>query len=124
MENGGKGGLVATAVLVIATAAGTYSSFLPSWFTISSTFFNEQGSREGNVKRIRQGEVAATLFTLVEGGAASYLVRSPVPIIAAAAVGVVMVAGYEYALANPASAETPYGQSSAPPAMTWKSSRG
>lgn len=124
MENGGKGGLVATAVLVIATAAGTYSSFLPSWFTISSTFFNEQGSRDGNVKRIRQGEVAATLFTIVEGGAASYLVRSPVPIIAAAAVGAVMVAGYEYALAHPATDETEYGRSALPPAITWKHSRG
>lgn len=120
MENGGKGGLVATAVLVIATAAGTYSSFLPSWFTISSTFFNEQGSREGNVKRIRQGEIAATAFTLVEGGAASYLVKSPIPLIAAAAVGIVMVAGYEYALAHPAAAETPYGSSPLPPAMTWR----
>lgn len=120
MENGGKGGLVATAVLVIATAAGTYSSFLPSWFTISSTFFNEQGSRDGNVKRIRQGEIAATAFTLVEGGAASYLVKSPIPLIAAAAVGVVMVAGYEYALAHPATEETEYGSSPLPSALTWR----
>lgn len=124
MENGARGGLVATSVLVIATAAGTYSSFLPSWFTISSTFFNEQGSREGNVKRIRQGEIAATLFTLVEGAAASALVGSPVPLIAAGVVGAVMVAGYEYALANPASEETAYSRSSAPPALTWKASRG
>lgn len=115
-----KGGLVATSVLVIATAAGTYSSFLPSWFTISSTFFNEQGSRVGNVKRIRQGEIAATAFTIVEGAAASYLVGSPVPIVAAVAVGAIMVAGYEYALAHPASEETDYAQSSLPPAMGWR----
>jgi hypothetical protein len=85
--------------------------------TVSSDFFNESSSRDGNVKRIRQGEAAATVLTLLEGGAASYLVGSWLPLIAATAIAVLFVGGYEYALANPAAHESDYAQSSAAVAL-------
>ena len=117
---GTGGGLIATAVLVAGVAAGNYSGFCPSWFTVSSDFFNEQGSRDGNVNRIRQGEIAATLLTLAEAGAASYLVGSPIPLLAGAAIAVLFVGGYEYAIAHPARSETPMATSSRPGALNWR----
>ncbi len=91
-------------ILVIGSSAGLYSSFCPSWFTVSSDFFNTKG-RTGNERRIREGETAATALSLLEGAGSAVIVKNPLPLIGAAIISVVMVAGYEWAMANPSSDE-------------------
>lgn len=96
------GGQIATTILVMGEAAAIYSSFLPSWFTISSPFFHEQGAVEGNRRRIRQGELAASILTVGVAFAGSAMTGSPFPLIGGIVTAAIMVAGYEYALRNPA----------------------
>lgn len=101
-------------ILLIGEASGVFAGFCPSWFTVSSPFFHEQEAREGNVKRIRWGEAAATAIVLATGAAVSYRTKQSLPLIAAAGICGVFVAGYEYMIANPssddgnASDETPW----------------
>lgn len=114
----GNGDVTAATVLVIGAGAGLFAAFCPSWFTVRSDFFNEQGSRRGNVKAIRQGEIAGTLTTLLQGLAAARLVDSPMPLIGAFTVSAIMIAGYEWSIAHPASDEGP--DSSMAAAMQWR----
>lgn len=93
-------------LLVVLEVPNLYSGLLPSMFTISSPFFHEQGSRAGNVKRIRQGEAIATVGSLGLGLAASHLFASPLPFIGTAIMAGILVACYEYALRSPASEES------------------
>lgn len=95
-------GAIATTILIVGAGAGTFASFCPSWFTVRSPFFHEQSAREGNVAAIRQGEAAGTLVTVAEGIAASWLMKSWLPFIGSAIISAVMIAGYEYSIANPA----------------------
>lgn len=101
----GNGDVTAATVLVIGAGAGLFAAFCPSWFTVRSDFFNEQQSRTGNIRAIRQGEIAGTITTLLQGYAASVLVKSPIPLLGAIGVSGIMVLGYEYSIRNPASAE-------------------
>jgi hypothetical protein len=113
-----NGEAAAATVLVIGAGAGLFAAFCPSWFTVRSSFFNEQDGRKGNRKAIRQGEVAGTVTTLLQGAGASHLVKSPLPFLGAVAVCVVMIWGYEWSLAHPAveeGNESPLG-----PAMKWR----
>lgn len=113
----GSGGAIATTVLIVGAGAGTFASFCPSWFTVRSPFFHEQGAREGNINAIRQGEAAGALVTVAEGVAASILTGSSLPTIGAVLISVVMIAGYEYSISHPASehvADSP----SAPPKLS------
>lgn len=89
-------------ILLIGEASGVFAGFCPSWFTVSSPFFHEQEAREGNIKRIRWGEAAATAIVLATGGAVSRSTKDPVPFLAAAAIAGVFVGGYEYMIAHPA----------------------
>jgi hypothetical protein len=107
IESGSSSGASATigmTILVIGSAAGLYSSFCPSWFTVSSDFFNTKG-RTGNERRIRQGEAAATALSLLEGAGSALIVRNALPFIGAVIISAVMVAGYEWAMAHPSSDE-------------------
>jgi hypothetical protein len=88
-------------ILLIGEASGTFAGFCPSWFTVSSPFFHEQDAKEGNVKRIRWGELAATAIVVATGAAVTATTDSPIPLYAAIAICVVFVAGYEYMIANP-----------------------
>lgn len=101
MADTDAGGAIATAVLIVGTGAGNMAAFCPSWFTVRSPFFHDQSAREGNVKAIRQGEIAATALTVAEGWAASMLTGSALPLIGAVIVCGVMVAGYEYSMRHP-----------------------
>jgi len=89
-------------ILLIGEASGVFAGFCPSWFTVSSPFFHEQEYREGNVKRIRWGEAAATAIVLATGGAVSWRTHDPVPFIASLAICGVFIGGYEYMIAHPA----------------------
>lgn len=92
---------VNTSILLVGTASGIFAGFCPSWFTVASPFFHAQEARNGNVKRIRWGEAAATVLVLAMGGAVSRIHDSPLPLLASAAICAVFVGGYEYMIANP-----------------------
>jgi hypothetical protein len=88
-------------ILLIGEASGVFAGFCPSWFTVASPFFHEQEAKEGNVKRIRAGEAAATAIVMATGGAVSYQTKSLVPVLGAALISAVFIAGYEYQIRNP-----------------------
>lgn len=88
-------------ILLIGEASGTFAGFCPSWFTVSSPFFHEQDAKEGNVKRIRWGELAATAIVVATGAAVTSTTGSQIPLYAAIGICVIFVAGYEYMIANP-----------------------
>lgn len=90
-------------ILLIGEASGVFAGFCPSWFTVSSPFFHEQDAKEGNVKRIRWGEIAATLIVVATGLAVSTRTKGNMPFYASLMICAVFVGGYEYMIANPSS---------------------
>lgn len=107
--------------LIVGEASGVFAGFCPSWFTVSSPFFHEQSAREGNVKRIRWGEAAATAIVVGTGWALSYHTKSALPLLVSLATCGVFIGGYEYMIAHPAADdnENPTIQS----ALNWRSAR-
>lgn len=95
--------------LIVGEASGVFAGFCPSWFTVSSPFFHEQDAKEGNVKRIRWGEVAASGIVVATGFAISYHTGSQLPLIVSIATCVIFVGGYEYMIQHPATDDTPDG---------------
>lgn len=93
---------IATSILLVGTASGVFAGFCPSWFTVSSPFFHEQDARDGNVKRIRWGEAAATAIVMGMGVAVSYHAKNSFGIVSAAIISGVFTGGYEYMIAHPA----------------------
>lgn len=89
-------------ILLIGMAAGVFAGFCPSWFTVASPFFHEQSAKDGNVKRIRWGEIAATLIVVATGWAVSNNTGRGAPLIASIAISGIFVGGYEYMIAHPA----------------------
>jgi hypothetical protein len=116
------GGQVAATILVLEASASLYAAFCPSWFTVRSEFFNDQKGREGNVKAIRQGELAATALTIPTGYATSILVGSWLPLVGAMLVSGLMVGGYEYSIRHP-SVGTPTDPPGWMRAMDWGASK-
>jgi hypothetical protein len=88
-------------ILLIGEAAGVFAGFCPSWFTVASPFFHEQEAKEGNVNRIRAGEIAATLVVIGTGWAVSRREASNWALWASVLICVIFIAGYEYQIANP-----------------------
>lgn len=93
---------VTTIILLVGEASGVFAGFCPSWFTVSSPFFHEQEAREGNVRRIREGEAAATAIVLATGAAVAIRGGQPSAFWASVAISAVFIAGYERAIARPA----------------------
>lgn len=89
-------------ILLIGEASGVFAGFCPSWFTVSSPFFHEQDAKQGNVKRIRWGEAAATAIVLATGIAVGHSMNDPFPVAASLGISLVFVGGYEYMIAHPA----------------------
>lgn len=98
----GTGNRLAITALIVGEASGVFAGFCPSWFTVASPFFHDQAARDGNIKRIRWGEAAATIIVMGTGGAMTYISKDPVPVIASAAISLIFIAGYEYQIAHPA----------------------
>ena len=88
-------------ILLVGEASGVFAGFCPSWFTVSSPFFHDQDAKDGNVKRIRWGEAAATAIVLLTGWAVSFRSSNNIPLYAAAGICAVFVGGYEYMIAHP-----------------------
>lgn len=90
-------------ILLIGEASGVFAGFCPSWFTVSSPFFHEQSAKEGNVKRIRWGEIGATLIVVATGLAVSLRTTTRMPFYASILICLIFVGGYEYMIAHPSS---------------------
>lgn len=88
-------------ILLIGEASGVFAGFCPSWFTVSSPFFHDQAAKDGNIKRIRWGEVAASAIVIATGYAVSMRTTSKLPLLAALLICGIFVGGYEYMIAHP-----------------------
>lgn len=88
-------------ILLIGEASGVFAGFCPSWFTVSSPFFHEQEAKPGNVRRIRAGEIAATLIVVGTGAAVASRGGGKSALLASLLISAVFVAGYEWCIANP-----------------------
>lgn len=102
-----------TIILLVGEASGVFAGFCPSWFTVVSPFFHEQEAKEGNVSRIRAGEVAATAIVLATGAAVSYSMKDPVPFWASVGICGVFIFGYEFQIRNPSKTD----EAALPPAV-------
>jgi hypothetical protein len=111
--------------LIIGEASGVFAGFCPSWFTVSSPFFHEQESKSGNIKRIRWGEVAATVIVVATGVALTASTKSPIPFWISVATCGVFVGGYEYMIAHPAAKDDagPGLPANVPTAIQWNRTR-
>jgi hypothetical protein len=93
-------------ILLVGEASGVFAGFCPSWFTVSSPFFHEQEAKEGNVRRIREGEIAATLIVVATGAAVSLRSSNNMALYASILISVIFIAGYERAMAKPSKGES------------------
>jgi hypothetical protein len=93
---------IAIFVLLIGEASGVFASFCPSWFTVSSPFFHEQGAKAGNVRRIRWGEIAATIIVMATGWAIWRMTGKIAFLLASLAISGIFVGGYEFMMSHPA----------------------
>lgn len=100
-------------ILLVGEASGVFAGFCPSWFTVSSDFFNDQGSHAGNIKRIREGEAAATAIVVGTGAAVAIRGNQPIAFWASLAISAVFIAGYERAIRRPAKVEAVGGSTQA-----------
>jgi len=107
--------------LIIGEASGVFAGFCPSWFTVSSPFFHEQEAKDGNIKRIRWGEIAATAIVVATGAAISQQTKSGVPFWISVATCAVFIGGYEYMIQHPAATETAKPQLKT--ALSWNRAR-
>lgn len=89
-------------ILLVGEASGVFAGFCPSWFTVSSPFFHDQAAKEGNVKRIRWGEIAATTIVVGTGWAVATRSANNTALWVAVGICAVFVGGYEYMIAHPA----------------------
>lgn len=90
-----------TVILLVGTASGVFAGFCPSWFTVASPFFHEQEAKDGNVKRIRAGELAASIIVIAMGYAVANSTNNTFALWAAVLICAIFVGGYEYQIAHP-----------------------
>lgn len=88
-------------ILLVGMASGIFAGFCPSWFTVASPFFHEQNAKDGNVKRIRWGEAAASAIVIAMGWAVSNQTKRSTPLMASILISAIFVGGYEYMIAHP-----------------------
>jgi hypothetical protein len=89
-------------ILLVGEASGVFAGFCPSWFTVSSPFFHSQEARDGNIKRIRWGEIAASAIVVGTGWALWQQTGKIQMLIVALLISAVFVGGYEFMIAHPA----------------------
>ena len=109
--------------LIVGEASGVFAGFCPSWFTVSSPFFHDQEAKDGNIKRIRWGEVAATVIVVGTGAAITYHAKSPFPFWLSVIVSGVFVVGYEYMIRHPAKQDASFLPAKAVNAIPWTKAR-
>ena len=92
---------IGLSIMIVGEASGVFAGFCPSWFTVSSPFFHEQEAKDGNIKRIRWGEAAATAIVMVTGYGVYTLTGSTLPLWVSVVICAIFIGGYEYMIANP-----------------------
>lgn len=105
--------------LIVGEASGVFAGFCPSWFTVSSPFFHEQDAKEGNIKRIRWGEIAATAIVVGTGLAISSQTKSGLPFWMSVATCAVFIGGYEYMIRHPAADDSSPADAPINTALRW-----
>lgn len=105
--------------LIVGEASGVFAGFCPSWFTVSSPFFHEQDAREGNIKRIRWGEAAATVIVVGTGAVLAEITNSGWPLWVSVATCAVFIGGYEYMIRHPASEDDNPANTPMNTALAW-----
>ncbi len=110
-------------ILLVGEASGVFAGFCPSWFTVSSPFFHEQDAKEGNVKRIRWGEIAATTIVVATGAAVSWRGQSKLPLYMSMAICAVFIGGYEYMIAHPSTGDDANLPEAVRTALSWRKAR-
>lgn len=90
-----------TTILLVGMSSGVFAGFAPSWFTVASPFFHEQGAVEGNIKRIRWAEAAGSVITIAMGAILANQEDSPIPLVASILISIIFCAGYEFMIAHP-----------------------
>ena len=90
-------------ILLIGMASGVFAGFCPSWFTVASPFFHDQEAKDGNIKRIRWGEIAASIIVIATGWAVANNTGHKEPLVASVLICAIFVGGYEYMIAHPSS---------------------
>lgn len=93
-------------ILLVGMASGIFAGFCPSWFTVASPFFHEQNAKDGNIKRIRWGEAAASVIVVAMGWAISNQTKRAAPLMAAVGISAIFVGGYEYMIAHPSTEDS------------------
>lgn len=93
-------------ILLVGMASGIFAGFCPSWFTVASPFFHEQNAKDGNIKRIRWGEAAASVIVIAMGWAISNQTKRAAPLMAAVGISAIFVGGYEYMIAHPSTEDS------------------
>ena len=94
-----NGELIALTLLAAAETAHSFSSYLPSYFTIKSFALAGDGPDvQRKVTDLRSGYVPASIFGMALGAVVSMLAKSPLPFLATIASAGVMIALYEGAL--------------------------
>jgi len=93
---------VTVIVLLVGEASGVFAGFCPSWFTVSSPFFHDQAAKKENIKRIRWGEIAASLIVVGTGLAVAMRSGNRSALWASILICAVFVGGYEYMIKHPA----------------------
>jgi hypothetical protein len=88
-------------VLLVGEASGVFAGFCPSWFTVASPFFHEQDAKQGNINRIRAGEIAATAVVIGTGWAVSRREKSNWALWASVIISLIFIVGYEFQIAHP-----------------------
>lgn len=109
--------------LIVGEASGVFAGFCPSWFTVSSPFFHDQDAKEGNIRRIRWGEIAATAIVMGTGVAISYHSGSNLPTWISAVTCAVFIGGYEYMIRHPAKEESDDIPPTVKQSLNWKAAR-
>ena len=92
-------GTVGISILAAGDAANFLSGACPSYMTVASPFFQEH--REGNLKRLRQGEMVGGGLALMVGIGASLAAGSALPFWVTVGVTAILLAGYEWSAAHP-----------------------
>ncbi len=88
--------LLALSLLAAGEQAHSFSSFLPSSFTVKSFALDpSDGKVEQKVRDLRSGYKPAVIFGIGLASVIAFIARNPLPLVLSAATSVAMITAYE-----------------------------
>lgn len=96
-----KRALLHSMLLFLGMATGIFSMMCPPFHSVRSPSFHQPSVKEGNIERVRWGELTGTLVVLSVGLAVADAHGSIMPVVGAASVAAILVISYEYAMSKP-----------------------